>query len=257
METLSFTHPKPNIALVTLNRPKTLNSMSIKLYEEIESTFNNLSKDPNIRVIIITGSEKSFTSGTDLGDFASLNIDEPDPARKTLRAQRNIAMLQNALSSIENCIKPVIAAVSGYCIGAGTSLVSACDIRYCTKTASFSIKEVVMGIAADVGVLQRLPKYVGNNSWIRELVYTGRSASAQECFSHGVFSKIFDSHAEMIKASLELAEDIASKSPIAVIGSKMHLNYSRDHTVEESRPGLRPDPPQQRAGLPRTPPPPR
>lgn len=234
METLVLTFPKPHIALVTINRPKKLNAMNLKMYQEIQSTFESLGSNPEVWVIIITGSEKTFCAGMDLNDFASLgNYHSEDPARRALYLQKGVKSLQDPISSLENCGKPVIAAVSGYCIGAGVDLLSACDIRYCSKNAMVSVREVVIGMAADIGSLQRLPKIVGNDSWIRELVFTGRDATAQESKENGLFSKIFNTHEELLQEAMKIAEIIAQRSPIAIIGSKRNLSYARDHSVSE------------------------
>lgn len=234
METLAITYPKQHTALITLSRPKSLNAMSLKMYEEIQSSFESLGNNPDIRVIVITGSEKSFCSGMDLNDFQKLGgYHSTDPARISLDFQKKVRSLQAAINSVEACGKPVIAAVSGYCIGAGVDLISACDIRYCTTNTTISVREVAIGMAADIGSLQRLPKVVGNDSWLRELIYTGRNASGLEATNNGLFSKIFDSYNQLIDAAIELAVIISEKSPIAVIGSKRTLSYSRDHSVAE------------------------
>lgn len=109
----------------------------------------------------------------------------------------------------------------------------ACDIRYCTQDAWFSIKEVDVGLAADIGTLQRLPKIVGNDSLVRELVYTSRKFTADEAKEMGLVSRVLPDQASLIKTGLEFAKIIASKSPIAVQGSKINLTYARDHTVDE------------------------
>ena len=232
-ETLVVTTPRPCVALVTLDRPKKLNAVNLRMYQQIGETFSRLGSDPDIRVIVLTGSERSFCAGMDLSDLSKIDVPYTDPARKALAFMRILKDLQTSLNQIEDCGKPVIAAVSGYCIGAGADIISACDIRYCSKNTTFSVKEVAIGMAADIGSLQRLPKVVGNNSWLREMVYTGRNATGKEALENGVFSKLYDTHAETLAAALELAGQIAEKSPIAVIGSKRVLDYSRDHSVKE------------------------
>lgn len=234
METLVVTYPTPEIALVTLNRPKSLNAMNLKMYDELLSTFTSLGESQEVRVIVITGSEKSFCAGMDLFDFAKLGgYHSSDPARIALYFLKNVKRLQATINSLEDCGKPVIAAVSGYCIGAGVDLLTACDIRYCTKNTVVSIREIQIGMAADIGSLQRLPKIIGNNSWVRELAFTGRNATSEEAVQNGLFSRIFNTHSEVLASALELAKNIAEKSPLALIGTKKCLDYSRDHSVQE------------------------
>lgn len=132
------------------------------------------------------------------------------------------------------CQKPVIACVHGFCVGGGVDLMTACDIRYCTQDAWYSVKEVDIGLAADIGTLQRFPKIVGNDSLVRELVYTARKFTSEEANKLGLVSKIVPDYDALMKAGFELAKEIASKSPVAVQGSKINLIYSRDHSVEES-----------------------
>ena len=128
----------------------------------------------------------------------------------------------------------MIACVHGFCVGGGVDLMTACDIRYCTQDAWYSVKEVDIGLAADIGTLQRFPKIVGNDSLVRELVYTARKFTSEEANRLGLVSKIVPDYEALIKAGLELAKEIASKSPVAVQGSKINLIYSRDHSVDES-----------------------
>ncbi|KHJ93470.1 enoyl-CoA hydratase/isomerase family protein [Oesophagostomum dentatum] len=137
---------------------------------------------------------------------------------------------------VVNCCKPVIAAVHGVCYGGGIDIISACDVRHCTQDAIFSIKEVDVGLAADVGSLNRLPKICGNESWLKEVSFTARNFGADEAFRFDLVSRVYSTREEMLKDVLDLAKKMAEKSPVAVQGTKIVLNYSRDHTVEE---GLR------------------
>jgi len=232
LKSMVVTYPSPEIGLVTLNRPKKLNAMDRVMYSEIKRVFEFFSKDPVVRCVVITGNDRSFCAGMDFNDGTSYVSD--DPARSALRAQEDVKNLQDSITAVELCRKPVIAAVSGYCIGAGVDLITACCIRYCTKNAVISVREIVLGMAADIGTLERLPKIVGNESWVKEIVYTGKDVKAQEALNHGLFSKMFETHEDTVKAALDLASNIADKSPVAMIGSKINLNYSRDHSVHES-----------------------
>jgi delta(3,5)-delta(2,4)-dienoyl-CoA isomerase len=178
-----------------------------------------------------------FSAGLDL-KLASEMLDlkkssAVDPARKAIQLRKSVWEMQEAFNQIENCGKPVIAAIRGACIGGGVDMISACDVRFASADAFFSVKEVDIGLAADLGSIQRLSKLVGNHSWLREVVFTARKISAQEALQFGLVSRIFPDHDSLVKAALDCAKEIASKSPVAVHGSKVVLNHARDHNVKE------------------------
>lgn len=235
MTTLKLEKPSEHIAVVTLNRERKLNAMSLTMFSELQTTFESLSADPLIRVVLLTGSGAHFSSGIDLNDLTELGnaATSADPARTALRAQSKIKELQDSISSVEVCQKPVIAVIQGYCYGAGIDLASACDIRLCTESAVFSIKEIDIGMAADIGTLQRFPKIVASDSWARELAYTGRDFSGKEAFEFGFVSRAFPNYQGALDSAMRTAESIAAKSPVAVIGVKRALIFSRDHSVSE------------------------
>ncbi|MFN8986766.1 MAG: enoyl-CoA hydratase-related protein, partial [Burkholderiales bacterium] len=140
--------------------------------------------------------------------------------------------LQDTLTSIERCRKPVLAAIHGACIGGAIDLVSCCDMRYASKDAVFSIKEVDIGMTADVGTLQRLPKII-SPAVVRELAYTAKSIDAVEAERVGLVNRVYASTEVLQKAVLEIAASIAAKSPLAIRGTKEMLNYARDHSVAD------------------------
>lgn len=145
-----------------------------------------------------------------------------------------VLQFQDSFTSIERCPKPVVAAIHGACIGGGVDLISACDVRYATKDAFFQIKEVDVGLAADVGTLQRLPRIVGGDSLVRELCYTARKLGADEALRCGLVSRLLEDKDAVVAAAVQTAELIAEKSPVAVQGTKHNLIYARDHSVPES-----------------------
>lgn len=165
--------------------------------------------------------------------MSSLNRGEQEPTRFALKILPILRELQDCFTSIEKCKKPVISLVHGNCISVGLDIITACDIRYAVRTAEVAANDILIAITNDVGTLQRLPKIVNNQSWVRELVFTGRTASAQECYEHGLFSRLFDSYEEAYKTTLDIARGIADKSPFALYGCKTTLNHARDHTVQE------------------------
>eukprot|EP00004_Rigifila_ramosa_P014010 TRINITY_DN3148_c0_g1_i4.p1 TRINITY_DN3148_c0_g1~~TRINITY_DN3148_c0_g1_i4.p1 ORF type:complete len:211 (+),score=56.96 TRINITY_DN3148_c0_g1_i4:264-896(+) len=160
--------------------------------------------------------------------------EEPDVARKAFRQRTTVLDFQDSFTAIEKCCKPVIAAVHGGCIGGGVDLITACDIRFCTTDAYFVVKEVDIALAADVGTLQRLPKIVGNDSLVRELCYTARKMPSDEALRFGLVSRVVDTRDACIAAAVETASLIASKSPIGIVGTKINLNFSRDHSTASS-----------------------
>lgn len=137
------------------------------------------------------------------------------------------------MTAAEKCRIPIICAIHGFAIGAGIDLSSACDIRLATKDVKFSIKEVDIGLAADIGTLQRFPKVVANDSWVRDLVFTAKTFTGAEAYENGFLSKVYDTPEELFTDALKMAKVIASKSPIAITGFKRSLVFSRDHNVQD------------------------
>ncbi|KAF9387612.1 putative enoyl CoA hydratase [Podila verticillata] len=231
-ETVKVSFPAPFVAHVELNRPKKMNAINGQMWKDIRSVFDTLKYDEDVRAIVLSGAGRAFTSGIDLFSL-ELPVVEDDASRTAFKIRPYLKSLQDSLSAIELCDKAVIAAIHGPCIGGGIDISSACDIRYASKESYFSVKEVDIGLAADVGTLQRLPKVVGNISWVRELCLTGRNFDAAEALEFGYISKVLPDPAKVLSEALATATLIAEKSPVAAIGTKHLLNYSRDHSVQE------------------------
>merc|ERR1712098_608716 len=188
------------------------------------------------RVIVLSAAGKMFSSGIDLSDLsqlASIVYSEDDIARKSMMMYENIRNLQDQFTMIEKCRKPVIGCVHNACVCAGVDLITAVDIRLCTDDSWYCVKEVDMGLAADVGTLQRLPKVIGSQSLVNELCLTARRMASSEAKSCGLVSSVYPSREEMLAKAVEMAASIATKSPVAVQGTKVNLVYSRDHSVRE------------------------
>ena len=234
-KTLNVTSPHEHVYHVELNRPESRNAMNPTFFDELKACFMQLQNDSNCRSIVLSGKGKGFTSGLDLKEVTNIMNpgDSDDVGRKAFAIRKLVEHYQDSISSVEVCHKPVIACVHGHCVGGGIDLITACDIRYCSKDAWFSVKEVDIGLAADIGTLQRFPKTVGNDSLVRELVYTARKFTSEEAHKLGLVSKVVSDEENLMKEGLELAKVIASKSPVAVQGSKINLIYSRDHSVHE------------------------
>ncbi|XP_069692433.1 delta(3,5)-Delta(2,4)-dienoyl-CoA isomerase, mitochondrial [Periplaneta americana] len=235
-KTLNVTVPDPFVYHVELNRPKKMNAMDNTMWTEIGECFKGLGDNPDCRAIVLSGAGKIFCSGIDLFDAAQINsqlAEHDDIARKCKVMLSKIKHYQDSLSSLEKCPKPVISAIHSACIGGAVDLITVADIRLCTSDAWFQVKEVDIGMAADVGTLQRLPRVIGSESLARELAFTARKMMATEAKECGLVSRVFDDKESMLQGALEMAKEIASKSPLAVQGSKISMVYSKDHTIQE------------------------
>ncbi|XP_074497180.1 delta(3,5)-Delta(2,4)-dienoyl-CoA isomerase, mitochondrial [Sebastes fasciatus] len=233
--TLAISHPAESVTHVELNRPEKRNAMNRAFWSEMVDCFNKIAGDPDCRVVVFSGAGKIFTAGIDLMDMASdvLQPEGDDTARISWNLRKIVTKYQETFTVIEKCPKPVVVAVHGACVGGGVDLITACDIRLCTQDAWFQIKEVDIGLAADVGTLQRLPKVIGSRSLVNELALTARKMYADEAKSSGLVSRVFADKEAMMAAALEMAGEIAGRSPVAVQGTKINLVYSRDHSVAE------------------------
>ncbi|XP_045540727.1 delta(3,5)-Delta(2,4)-dienoyl-CoA isomerase, mitochondrial [Papilio machaon] len=235
-ETLAVSVPKKYVYHVELNRPNKFNTFTPTMWKELITCFSALSDNPECRVVILSGQGKHFTGGIDLNGFvenASKAHELSDVARKARYLYKMIEHYQDGITALENCVKPVLAVVHSACVGAGVDLITAADVRYCTEEAWFQVKEVDVGLAADVGTLQRLPKVIGNTSIARELCYTARKLPAKEALDIGLVSKVFPDRDSAIQQVLEVAQTIASKSPVAVQVTKQSLVYSQSRPTSE------------------------
>lgn len=222
------------VAEVSLNRPDSLNSMNSDFWTELPAIIEALDSESAARVVILSSVGKHFTAGMDLSILGDLERDDGvEPARAAEKLRRWILSLQNAFTTLEKARMPVISAIQGACIGGGVDMICATDMRFCTEDAFFNIKETSLGITADVGTLQRI-QHVMPSGLARELAYSSRNLEAAEAESCGFVNKVFADHKGMLVAVRQLATAIAKHSPIAVYGTKAMLNYSRDHSVEDS-----------------------
>ena len=222
------------IASVELNRPDKANAMNLAMWQELRTVFSWIDQTPAARVAVLTGAGKHFTSGIDLELLGGIRAQIADvcDGRQREKLRCLILDLQDTLTSLERCRKPVLAAINGACIGGGLDLICACDMRYCSADACFSVKEVYVGMTSDVGTLQRLPRLIGEGM-ARELAYTARNVSGAEAQVIGLVNRCYANAEEMQSGVWELARTIATKSPLAVRGSKEMLNYARDHSVAD------------------------
>ncbi len=224
-----------HIAQVKLNRPNELNSMNVDFWKEFPKAINDINQQAEARVIVLSSTGKHFSAGMDLAVFTSPNSIpmQGDPARMAENLRRAVLQLQDAFNVLENIRIPVLAAIQGGCIGGAVDMISACDSRYCTEDSFFTIKETQLGMTADLGTMQRLPHLIPQGV-MRELAYTGRKFDAQEAKEIGLVNKVYTSQETMLAGVMEIAEQIAQQSPMAVAGCKEMINYSRDHSVADS-----------------------
>lgn len=262
-KSLRVEEPGPDgdgVAYLFLHRPARSNALDDTFFTELPRAISHLDASPAVRVIILAGAGNNFCSGIDLsvlaaglsqenveGESASgkgsnrqqnvtdrkfLAYNEVDRARINEGNLRSIKHMQAAFTSLEDCRKPVIAAIHGACVGAGVDLITACDLRYCTTDSFFSVKEVDLAIVADLGTLQRLPLLVGHGHAM-DLALTGRRLSATEAKAIALVHDIFQSKDALLGQVNALARSIAEKSPLAVIGTKRVLLKSRDLSVRD------------------------
>ncbi|CAM9956851.1 unnamed protein product [Ectocarpus sp. 8 AP-2014] len=272
-ETLLVSFPARYVLHVQINRPSKRNAMNAKFWIECRDCFQLISEDADVRAVVVSGMGDHFSAGLDLSDttnFDAIGRATKDVARRAFRFRKLALAMQESFTAVERCPQPVIAAIHGACVGGAVDLACACDVRLCSEDAGFCVAEVKVGLAADVGTLQRMPKIVGNESLCRELAYTGRTFGAAEASRMGFVSRVVaapeaatvaaaaaaaaataggkpravaasaasaevsprrSQRAEVVAASILTASEIARQSPVAVYGTKRNLLYARDHSV--------------------------
>lgn len=222
-----------HVAQLRFNRPRRANALNQTAWDELKSVFETLDEDDSVRVIMLSGEGKHFCSGIDLELLMNVaGLTETCEGRKREKLRRQILALQAPINAIEQCSKPVIAAIHGGCIGGGVDIAAACDMRYCTEDAYFSIREIDMGMVADLGTLQRLPRLIPQGT-LREMAFTGRPVFGPEAERIGLVNKAFETSEKMQESVAEVARQIATKSPLSIRGTKHILNHSRDHSVAD------------------------
>jgi enoyl-CoA hydratase len=224
-----------NVAHIKMSRPNEMNSMNKAFWKELPLLVNKIDENAMARAIVISSTGKHFSAGMDLGVFMSGDAVPMtgDPGRMGENLRRVVLQLQASLTSLEEIRIPVLVAIHGGCIGGALDLVCAADCRYATEDAYFTIKETELGMTADVGTLQRFPKLVSPGI-VKELAYTGRKFTAQEAKDMGLVNAVYPDQESLIQGVLGVAKTIAKNSPLAVTGCKEMINYSRDHSVEDS-----------------------
>ncbi len=225
------------VAHVVMSRGDALNTLTPAFWRELPQVVGELSDRGDIRVIVLSSTGKHFTAGMDLAVFTSgsgtgASAVPAELGRQRAALRQSALTLQEAISSLERARVPVLTAIQGGCVGGGVDLVSASDMRYATRDAFFCVQETNIAMTADLGTLQRLPKIIPDGI-AREMAYRGLRLPAERAFQIGLVNEVFDDHDEMIEGVMEVAHEIAGKSPLAVWGTKEMLNYARDHSVAD------------------------
>lgn len=224
------------VAHLKLNRPDKLNSMNRAFWSALPAVVRDIDRNVRARVIVISSTGKHFSAGMDLDVFAengALAAAQQDPHVAAEAFRHLVLGLQETFTCLDEARIPVIAAIQGGCIGGAVDMTSACDIRYCTADAFFCIQEINLAMTADVGTFPRLCKLIPEG-WVRELAYTGRRLPADKAKAIGLVNEVYPDHATMMGAVMETAREIAAKNPLAVTGSKVMINYARDHATKEA-----------------------
>lgn len=232
------------VAEIRFSRPDALNSMIPEFWTELPRIVRELD-DGATRCLVLSSTGRHFSAGMDLSVFADPSgvvggasggdgeADEVEIGRKRARLRQMVLLLQDSFSVFETVRFPVLAAVQGGCVGGAVDLVTAADCRYATENAFFVVAEINIGMTADVGTLQRLPKIIPEGI-ARELAYSGRRMPAARAREVGLVNEVFASQDEMLDSVRATAREIASKSPLAMWGTKQMLNYTRDHSVRDA-----------------------
>jgi len=233
MECLTLTEDA-GVGHLVLNRPDAMNTMSPQLWRELEAVLDQLHRSPTLRALVISSTGRHFSAGMSLDVFQNGGIQLDDRSAEGRAAIVDLlADMQQAFNRLDDLRVPTIAAIQGGCIGGAVDLVAACDIRYAEAGAFFCIQEINIGMAADLGTLQRLPKLIPLGV-VKEMAYTGRRLPAARALAVGLVNEVLATPAECVEAALQCAREIAQKPPVAVWGSKQAIHYARDHGVKDS-----------------------
>ncbi|MBY0408773.1 MAG: enoyl-CoA hydratase/isomerase family protein [Burkholderiaceae bacterium] len=228
--TLSITD---HIAHLVLSRPEAMNTMHPTFWRELDEVLVHLHQAGEARALVISSTGKHFSAGMALETFGgAITMDDQSPEGRAAMFDV-LGDMQSTFTRIDNLRIPVIAAIQGGCIGGAVDMVTAACVRYATADAFFCIQEINIGMVADVGTLQRLPKLIPLGV-VKELAYTGRRLPAAKALGYGLVNEVFDTPEAMLAAALQCAKEIASKPPVAIWGTKQAVNYARDHSVDDS-----------------------
>lgn len=222
-----------HVAHLVLNKPEAMNTMHPTFWRELDTVLKRLHHSGEARALVISSTGKHFSAGMALETFGGAIHMDDQSAEGRAAIFDLLSDMQHTFSLLETARFPVLVAIQGGCIGGAVDMVTACCVRYASADAFFCIQEINIGLVADVGTLQRLPKLLPMGL-VKELAYTGRRLSAAQALQHGLVTEVFDTAEAMVAGALKTAHEIASKPPVAIWGTKQALNYARDHSVEDS-----------------------
>ena len=221
------------VAHVRMNQPQRHNAMTPAFWAEIPQLFRQLDEAGGVRAAVLSSDGRHFSAGMDLSVFANAGtLGTVDVAARE-RFRHQLKKLQLCFTAIAEVRFPVIAAIQGGCIGGAVDLATACCLRYCSRDAWFCIQEINIGMMADVGTMNRMPKQIPE-AVMRELAYTGDRLGAERAERLGFVNGLFDDAAATVAGALAVAQKIAARAPVAVAATKEMINYTRDHSVAES-----------------------
>lgn len=223
------------IAHLRLNRPEKANSMVPSFWTDLPAAVNALSRDASARVLVISAEGKHFSSGMDISVFTDGGLDSPTGTNRHIEAEafrHHCLALQEAFNCLEQARMPVLVAIQGAAVGGAMDFITACDCRYATRDAFFSVHETAIGMTADVGTYPRLVKLIPEG-WARQMSYTAERMSAKKACEIGLVNEVYDSAEELLEAVMGTARQIAANSPLAVTGAKRMVNYGRDHSTAD------------------------
>ena len=222
-----------HVAHLVLNQPKAMNTMHPQFWRELDGVLSDLHRSGEARALVISSTGKHFSAGMALETFGgAIQMNDATPEGRAAVFD-TLSDMQATFTKLETLRIPVIAAIQGGCIGGAVDMVTACCIRYASAEAFFCIQEINIGMVADVGTLQRLPKLIPL-AVVKELAYTGRRLTADKAMQYGLVNAVFESPEATLQAAMECAKEIASKPPVAMWGTKQAIHFARDHTVDES-----------------------
>ncbi|QJW85054.1 enoyl-CoA hydratase [Ramlibacter terrae] len=222
-----------HVAHLVLNRPEAMNTMNPLFWRELDEALATLHRGGDARVLVVSSTGKHFSAGMALDTFGGAITMDDASAEGRAAIFDLLTDMQATFTKLETLRIPVIAAIRGGCIGGAVDMVTACCLRYATADAFFCVQEINIGMVADVGTLQRLPKLLPM-PLVKELAYTGRRMPAAKALAHGLVNEVFDSQPAMLEAALQCAAEIAAKPPVAIWGTKQALHYARDHSVDDA-----------------------
>ena len=221
------------VAHIRLSRPERMNAMTLAFWREMPEIARELDARGDVRAAVISSTGKHFTAGMDLSVFNSSDALGTESVAAREKFREKLIELQQSFCALAEARFPVIAAIQGGCIGGGVDLATACCMRYATREAYFVIQEINIGMMADVGTFNRMPKQLPE-AIVRELGYTGDRLGAERAERLGFVNGLFDTHEALVEGALAVAKQIASKAPVAVAATKQMISFTRDHGVAES-----------------------